>query len=148
TEPPPLPAEHCLMKTRVASILVSLVFCACTSLPPTFVRNAAGWVSIEVAEGLPKEVVWGKVADSLKERDLEFEKIDKDAVYMRTSWNLTFSQDRAYATRVIIGFPSSGRIIRVKTEARYGSEGEWLEGFDSGYNQTIKDELAAIVGRK
>ena len=141
------------MKTTVASLLVALLFVACASAPSTFVRNAPGWVSVEVADGMTKEVLWGKIADSLKERDLEFEKIDKDAGYMRTSWNFKVTKDKSYATRVIIDFPSNGKIIRMKTEAQYHVEhtfgdAEWVEGFDSGYNQTFKDEISAIVGRK
>jgi hypothetical protein len=137
-----------LMKTSITSLLLLTLLVACASAPPTFVRNAPGWVSIEVAEGLTKEILWGKVADSLKERDLEFEKIDKDAGYMRTSWNYKISKDKTYSTRVVIDFPSSGKMIRIKTEAQYLSDGDWIEGFDSGFNQTFKDEISAIVGRK
>ena len=97
---------------------------------------------------MTKETLWGKITDSLKERDLDFEKVDKDAGYIRTTWNLRLSKDKSYATRVIIDIPSSGKIIRIKTEAQYMEGSEWAEGFDSSYNQTFKDEIAAIVGRK
>lgn len=132
-----------------ALIVAALILTACASAPQTFVRNqSGGWIQIELSGELTKDALWGKVADSLKERDLEFEKIDKDAGYMRTSWNFKSSDAKLYATRVIVDFPSDGKTIRVKTEAEYNEKGLWIEGFDSGYNQTFKDEITAVVGKK
>jgi hypothetical protein len=137
------------MFKRLTVVFGALVLAACASAPSTFVRNQSGdWVTIELSGGINKETVWGKVADSLKERDLEFEKIDREAGYMRTSWNYKVSTNRTYATRAIIDFPSNGKTIRVKTEAQYLRKGIWIEGFDSSYNNTFRQEIAAIVGRK
>ena len=133
----------------IGAVLGISILAACASAPATFVRNQpGGWITIEISGEMTKDILWGKVSDALKERDLEFEKIDKDAGYMRTGWNFRISKDKAYATRVIVDFPSNGKTIRVKTEAQYREKENWIEGFDSGYNQTFKDEITAIVGRK
>lgn len=146
------------MKKKL-KILALFCFCilisSCSSAPASFIRNQPGsWVAIELAENLTKEQAWGKVSDSLKERDLEFEKIDKDAGYMRTSWHYVVTSafmgkvEKLYANRVIVDFPSNGKTIRVKTEAQFFENEGWTEGFDSSYNQTIKTELASILGKK
>lgn len=145
----------------IGTVLAISMLAACASKPATFVRNQPGnWIAVEITGDISRDRLWGKVADALKERDLEFEKIDKDAGYMRTSWKYTITKDswgresEYYATRVTIDFPSNGKIIRVKTEAQYKevnllNDGfRWVEGFDSSYNQTFKDEITAVVGRK
>ena len=133
----------------IATILFIPILVACATAPETFVKNQSGnWITIELSGNQTKDTVWGKVSDSLKERDLEFEKIDRDAGYMRTAWNFRISKDRTYATRVIIDFPSNGKTLRVKTEAQYFEEKRWVEGYDTGYNATIKEELSSILGRK
>ena len=142
---------------KIIALLTLFALVACASYPDSFVRNQpSNWITIELANGATREAVWGKVADSFKERDLEFEKIDREAGYMRTSWHyvVTKSQQsildyfvpkKIYATRVIVDFPSTGKIIRVKTEAQYNVDGAWIEGFDTNYSQTIKNELAQIL---
>jgi hypothetical protein len=139
----------------IGTVLSISMLAACASAPTTFVRNQpASWIAIETTGDMTKDVLWGKVADSLKERDLEFEKIDKDAGYMRTGWKYKVTKDtigregQVYATRVTIDFPSNGKTIRVKTEAQFKDGDIWVEGFDSSYNQTFKDEITAVVGRK
>jgi hypothetical protein len=141
-----------LVKAVSTGLLVGsffLVSWGCgSSMPRTFSRNSPGWIIIEVAEGLDKDTLWGKVADAIKERDLEFEKVDKDAGYMRTSWSITWTGKETYATRVIVDFPSSVRTIRVKTEARYARKEGWIIGWDTHYNETFKDDIEGVVGRK
>ena len=142
---------------QICLIFFSILLVACSSVPVSFVRNQpSSWVAIELSDAFTKEVAWGKVSDALKERDLEFEKIDKDAGYMRTAWRFQViasglfgtQKEKVYATRVIVDFPSNGKTIRIKTEAQYKEDGNWLEGFDTNYNQTIKSELTSIIGRK
>ena len=92
----------------IGAVLGISILAACASAPATFVRNQpGGWITIEISGEMTKDILWGKVSDALKERDLEFEKIDKDAGYMRTGWNFRISKDKAYATRVIVAEFSS-----------------------------------------
>jgi hypothetical protein len=134
------------MIRSIIILLVSLVITACA--PATFVRNAPGWTMIEIKNGLTTDQVWGKVADSIKERDLEFEKVDKEVGYMRTTWNYEISKSTHYATRIIVDFPSNGKVLKVKTEALYCDRYGCNEGFDSKYDQTFKSELTALISQK
>lgn len=128
------------------TLLLFLVVTACA--PATFIRNAPGWTMIEIRDGLTADKAWGKVADSIKERDLEFEKVDKDVGYMRTAWSYEVSKSTKYATRITLDFTSGGKVLRVKTEALYCDRDGCEEGFDSKYDQTFKSELAALMGEK
>ncbi|NOS88257.1 MAG: outer membrane protein assembly factor BamC [Methylococcaceae bacterium] len=132
---------------KIYIILLIAILNACASAPDSFNRNKAGWITIELQNKLTKEEVWGKVADSLKERDMEFDKIDKDVGYLRTAWNYNITKNDTYATRIIIDFSSNGKTLRIKSEARYQTKEGWIEGYDTEFTQTIKDEITAIVGQ-
>ncbi len=138
------------MKKIIAMFFAASIMSACAFAPSTFVRNQPGWSVIELADGVSKDSAWGKVADALKERDLEFDKIDKDAGYMRTAWNYRLSNknNQTYATRVIVDFPTNGKTIKVKTQAQFLNDGRWEEGFDVNYQSTFKEEIASVIGRK
>ena len=122
---------------------------ACISIPDSFNKTQAGWKVIVLNDSTSKDKAWDIVSDSIKERDFEFAKIDKDSGYIRTAWNYRIYSDykKTYATRIIIDFPSDGKKIRIKTEAQYLERGgEWIEGVDMNFQSTFREEISAMVG--
>lgn len=79
------------------------------------------------------------------------EMISKEGSYARTGWTYTWNTKNKYTenyrNRVLIKFSTDKTQVEIKTEAQYGHEGKWKNGFDSRLLETIKQDIMGVAGR-
>ena len=123
-----------------------------TSCAPTnFIRTThVTWSTVQLRDDIDFDEAWNQVIDVLA-KQFELEMISKDGAYARTGWIYTWNTKgdytKNYRNRVIIKFAPNRTRVEIKTEAQYGSEGKWQNGFDSRLLKTVKQDIMGVVGR-
>ena len=124
-------------------------------MPPSFVRSAPGWKSIELADAYRSDydVVWQKTVDTVA-RTWDIELMDKTSGYMRTTWlyGISGANPQLYRGRVTIKFPETKRPdkIEVRTSAQWLQNRKilfWVDGFDTNFERDVYTELSGRLGR-
>ena len=137
------------MKKHFFLLIVLLSIVAC--VPTNFVKTSdVSWSTIPLRDDLDFEKAWDLVIDVVA-KEFEMELISKDGGYARTGWIYTWNTKgiytKNYRNRVIIKFSVDKQNVEVKTEAQFGKEGRWKNGFDSNLLKTIKQDIMGVVGR-
>lgn len=135
----------------VTGLFLSLSLLSCASLfrPATFVQSMEPtWAVIEIREGLAYEKAWANVIDLLVKR-FDLEMASKDDGYARTAWLYTWTGklNENYRVRVIVKFSADKTAVHVKSDAEYGSPGDWSAGYDTKLLSTLKTDIMGSVGR-
>lgn len=129
---------------------LALCFLAAGCTPATFVRQAPGWKSIELRDGLQYDTAWGAVVDVVSQ-DYDIEVLSKDSGYLRTGWKSGISggDTQRYKGRLTVKFPPEHNQVRVKTEAQWFNPqtGQMIEGFDSLMNRDVYTAIGGVLGR-
>lgn len=120
----------------------------------TFVRQSAGWKSIELRPGLSGdfEQSWQTAVDTIA-RNYDIEIMDKSSGYMRTGWKygILGQATNVMAGRITVKFPSVTNPDRVdvKTDAQRFNQwtSTWEEGVDSRFERDVINELSGRLGR-
>ena len=120
----------------------------------SFVRQPAGWKSIELREGLQGNYndAWQTAVDTVA-RSYDIEVMEKDSGYIRTSWKygILGKPTSVLAGRLVVKFPStqSPTKVDVKTDAQQFNAWTnlWEEGFDSRFERDVMGELSGRLGR-
>ena len=135
----------------MTGLLMLLLSCG-ASAPRSFVRSAHGgeWSSIFINESLSYDKAFNEVLDVVARR-FEMDMISKDGGYGRTNWIYTWN-DRGkytekYRTRVIFKFSGDRSKVDVKTEAEFGGDPRWIQGWDTRLLQTVKQDVMGAIGR-
>lgn len=137
------------MKRFMYFVFVAIIMVSCA--PNNFIRTSdVNWSTVILREDLSFDRAWNEVVDVLA-KQFEMEMISKDGAYARTgwiyTWNLNGKYQEDYRNRVIIKFSPDRTKVEIKTEAQYGSDGKWENGFDSRLLQTVKLDIMGVVGR-
>ena len=126
--------------------------CAVRRKPSGFVRATDGgsWSSIAIREDLSFDKAFNEVLDVCARR-FEMDLISKDGGYGRTNWTYTWN-DRGryinyYRARVVFKFSADRTKVDIKTEAEFGGESRWIQGFDTRLLQKMKQDIMGVVGR-
>jgi len=117
--------------------------------PTSFYKTMEpAWAIVELREGVQDEDAWNKVRDILI-RKFDIEVIEREDGYLRTGWLYTWTGEyRAdYRVRVTVKFQTPEKKIEIKTEAQYGREGQWIQGYDTGLLSLIKTDIMGGVGK-
>ncbi len=134
------------------ALILSIVVISITSCAPSnFIKTSSvDWSTVQLRKGLSFEDAWDQVIDVLSKK-FEMDMISKEGAYARTGWSYTWNTKGAYTknyrNRVIIKFSPKRDKVEIKTEAQFGSEGKWQNGFDSRLLKTIKQDIMGVVGR-
>lgn len=137
------------MKKVIVFLLISVVLISCA--PSDFVQTSdVSWSTIPLRSNITIDKAWDAVIDVVAKK-FEMELISKDGLYARTGWFYTWNTKgiytRNYRNRVIIKFSVDKNNVEVKTEAQYGKDRRWKNGFDSRLLKTIKQDIMGVVGR-
>lgn len=137
------------MKKLLFLSIIAIAFVSCG--PANFVKtNDVSWSTIQLRDDIEFDDAWNEVIDVLA-RKFELEMISKEGAYIRSNWIYTWNTKGVYTNnyrnRVILKFSSDRTKIDVKTEAQYGAEGKWKNGFDSDLLNTVKQDVMGVVGR-
>jgi hypothetical protein len=130
---------------------IFLVSCA----PPTFVKSAPGWKTIELNEDLMGnyDKAWQKTVDTIA-REYDIEMLDKDSGYLRTAWLYGVSGGiyNRYRGRLTVKYPSVAEATKVdiKTSAQWLEDEvylRWVSGWDRDFQRDVYTNLAGRLGR-
>lgn len=130
-------------------LIMAIVLTSCT--PTNFIRTSdASWSTVQLRENIEFDEAWNQVIDVLAKK-FEMEMISKEGGYARTNWIYTWNTKGTYTenyrNRVILKFSPDRTKVEIKTEAQFGAEGKWKNGFDSRLLQTVKQDIMGVVGR-
>jgi hypothetical protein len=91
---------------------------------------------------------WEAAFDILA-NDFDVAMADKEDGYLRTDWLYSYGgkYDVEYRVRVTLRFAADRRTVRVKAEAQFLKDKNWLMGVDSRLLTTIKTDLMGTIGR-
>ena len=139
----------------ITGALMCLVIAGCTSPPQTFkaTQDEAGvWKTLEIREGLTNEQVWQIFVDTLSQK-YDFEVIQKDGGYIRTSWKFTYVDgdkisDR-YRTRFVVklsGAPQWDK-AQLKCESNWLEDDGWITGYDARLLDEMYGDIQGKIGR-
>ena len=134
--------------------IITTLFHSCATMqqPKSFVKATDGgtWSSILIREDLTFDKAFNEVLDVCAKR-FEMDMISKEGGYARTNWSYTWNDKGSYLTwyraRVIFKFSADRTKVDIKTEAEFGGESKWVQGFDSRLLQTMKQDIMGVVGR-
>ena len=109
------------------------------------------WKTIEVREGMTKDVIWRVIVDSLSQK-FDLEVLDKDSGYLRTSWKYTYIVGKyvseRYRARIIVKtVGSEWKTVQVKSEANWLERHGWVMGYDSRLLEDVYGDLQGRIGR-
>jgi hypothetical protein len=113
------------------------------------------WKSIEVREGMTKDVVWRVMVDSLSQ-NFDLEVLEKDSGYARTSWKYTYmvkdmvkgQVSERYRNRIIVKtIGEDWKTVQVKCEAHWLGKHGWIMGYDSRLLEDVYGDLQGRIGR-
>jgi hypothetical protein len=136
---------------KIILILITIVgLSSCGSIGDFVKTSDVPWSTIELRDNLSYDKAWNEAIDVIAAR-FEMDMISKDGGYARTGWTYTWNTkgkyDQKYRNRVVIKFSSDRTKIQVKTDAQFGADGKWKNGFDSRLLVTIKQDIMGVVGR-
>lgn len=144
------------MKLRIlAVVLAALAIAGCSSPPPTFkpTQDEAGvWKTLEIREGLTNEQVWPIFVDTLSQK-YDFEVIQKDGGYIRTSWKYTYLEDDKisdrYRTRFVVKLSGSPQWdkAQLKCESNWLEDEGWISGYDMRLLEEMYGDIQGKIGR-
>lgn len=142
--------------------LTALVVCSVAGIvvlggcaPSTFVKQSAGWKTIEFNENTQGnfDTAWQKCVDTIA-RDYDLEMLDKDSGYLRTAWiyGISGGTYNRYRGRITVKFPElkEPTKVDVKTEAQWLTDeprGLWLPGWDKTFQRDVYTALSGRLGR-
>jgi len=137
------------MKKLIFLTLIVALMSSC--LPTNFVKTSdVNWSTVQLRENIDFNTAWNEVIDVLA-KQFEMEMISKEGAYARTGWIYTWNTKgtytKNYRNRVVIKFSPDRTKVEIKTEAQFGAEGRWQNGFDSRLLQTVKQDIMGVVGR-
>ena len=129
--------------------IMAIVLTSCA--PTNFIRTSdVSWSTVQLRENIDFDEAWDQVIDVLA-KQFEMEMISKEGAYARTGWIYTWNTKgtytKNYRNRVILKFSPDRTKVEIKTEAQFGAEGKWQNGFDSRLLQTVKQDIMGVVGR-
>ncbi|MHC4478248.1 MAG: hypothetical protein ACYTEL_21630 [Planctomycetota bacterium] len=134
-------------------ILVTVLCVGCA--PPTFVKSAPGWKTIELNQELMGnyDKSWQKAVDTIA-REYDIEMLDKESGYLRTAWMYGVSGGiyNRYRGRLTLKFPTvvAPNQVDVKTSAQWLQDPgymRWVSGFDKQFQRDVFTNLAGRLGR-
>lgn len=134
---------------RVTLLAFLATLCACA--PATFIKQPAGWKTLEMRQDLKYDDAWAQVVDVVSQ-DYDIEIMSKDSGYMRTNWKFGISGGnlQRYRGRITLKFPVDHAQCKVKTEAQWINPMNGMivyEGYDSRMNRDVYQNLGGILGR-
>jgi allantoicase len=137
------------MKKIFSLLAITILITSCA--PTNFIETSdVNWSTVQIRDDLEFDKAWNQVIDVLAKK-FEMAMISKDGAYARTGWIYTWNTKGKYTNdyrnRVIIKFSPDRKQVEIKTEAQYGSEGKWKNGYDSRLLKTIKQDIMGVVGR-
>ena len=135
----------------ISGLLLTLSSCGSTA-PRSFIKSAHGgeWSSTFVREDMSYDKAFNEVLDVIARR-FEMDMISKEGGYGRTNWIYTWNDKgkyvNKYRTRVIFKFSGDRTKVDIKTEAEFGGDPNWIQGWDTRLLQTVKQDVMGAVGR-
>jgi|TARA_B110000240_G_scaffold98015_1_gene110964 hypothetical protein len=137
------------IKLNITLLLIAFILFSCG--PTNFIKTSdVTWSNIELRDNITFDQAWNETIDVIAGR-FEMEMISKDGAYARTGWIYTFntkgSYTKNYRNRVIVKFSPDRTKVQIKAEAQKGSNGNWVNGFDSNLLKAIKGDIMGVVGR-
>lgn len=135
-------------------VAVSIAACA-AKVPPTFVRQAPGWKTIELHQTYTADydLAWQKMVDAVA-RNWDVEIMDKSSGYLRTTWSYGIggADAQLYRGRLTLKFPNTQRPtnLELRTNAQWLQNRKrllWVDGFDSTFERDVYSELSGRLGR-
>lgn len=147
--------ENVMNKRILSGLLLLSMCCLVGCAPKSFVRQSAGWKTIELnsaTSGVYSEA-WQKTVDTIA-KSYDIEMMDRDSGYLRTCWTYGISGGgfNRYRGRITIKYPEveTPEKIEIKTEAQWldnVSTGLWLPGYDSIFQRDVYTALSGRLGR-
>jgi hypothetical protein len=116
--------------------------------PSTFFNSMEpSWAIIEFRPDVSHDDAWRKVRDILIKK-FDIEVVERADGYLRTAWLYTWTGEYRpdYRVRVTGKFRFEDRNVEVKTEAQYGREGQWTQGYDTALLALIKADIMGAIG--
>ena len=143
-----------MKKQIVVLCCTAIALFAAGCAPSTFVRQSAGWKTIEFNENIQDfETAWQKCVDTVA-RDYDLEMLDKNSGYLRTAWIYGISGGvyNRYRGRITVKFPElkAPTQVDVKTEAQWLTNepsGIWMPGWDKTFQRDVYTALSGRLGR-
>lgn len=134
---------------------ISVAGCA----PATFVRQPAGWKTIELRPEMQNSYkdAWQVAVDSIA-REWDIEILDKESGYLRTAWKYgiagtTGTQIARYRGRISLKFSTvraeNPEKAEIKTEASWYDPSYylWIPGYDTTMQRDVYEVLSGRLGR-
>jgi hypothetical protein len=144
------------VKSLVVGLMVFIVLLPISGCaPPTFVKSAPGWKTIELNEDLMGnyDKAWQKTVDTIA-REYDIEMLDKESGYLRTAWLYGVSGGiyNRYRGRLTVKYPSvvNPSKVDVKTSAQWLEDVgylRWTSGWDRDFQRDVYTNLAGRLGR-
>jgi len=140
------------MKKYYLMCFITLLFlmssCGSSS---SFVKGDGGWTSVQIADRISYEIAFEDVS-SLLAKNFEISQISKEAGYISTAWNTTWTKKgderfhKDYRVRVIVKMSPERKRIDINAEAQKRKGRYWMRGYDTDLLQTVKEDIAGSVG--
>lgn len=124
---------------------------SCGTSSSSFVKGDGGWTSVQIADRISYALAFEDVSSVLS-KNFELEVITKDAGYIRTGWNTTWTKSggdkphKDYRVRVVVKMSEQRKRIDINAEAQKRKGSFWVNGYDSQLLQTVKEDIAGVVG--
>lgn len=147
------------MKNVIFLPLIFGLFFVVGCEPATFVKQPAGWKTIELRNDMQETYTkaWQVAVDTVA-RQWDVEILDKDSGYLRTAWKYgiagtTGSTSARYRGRISLKFATaeqeSPTKVEVKTDASWLDNYNllWIDGYDTSLQRDVYDVLSARLGR-
>jgi hypothetical protein len=134
------------------SVLLMLGVAGCqTRAPESFMRHNPNWFVIPLTEKLSQEMAWQRIVDMLS-KSYDLEVLNKDSGYVRTAWKDVVSVTKkglvkaSYRKRVTAKISIDQHTLEMKCEAQWWTNGYYETGYDEVDQNTLKGDVAAILG--
>ena len=143
----------------VIILIMALIALGCGSTKNTskvsrvasFVEGEGGWASVLINQNIKYELAFDDVL-SIVTRNFEIDMISPEAGYLRTKWNTTYVRMsngaivKNYRVRVTIKMSKERMRIDINAEAEELRGDYWFRGHDSRLLETMKQDIAGVVG--
>ena len=130
---------------KVLLLLVTIITITSCGIwgPTAFVKSSeVNWSNIQIRDGIDQNEAWIKTVDILSTK-YEIEFIDNESKYIRTGWIHGFDGVKGYLARATIKFSLDGKIVKIKSEAKFSK----LVGYDQKLLSTLKTDIGGVLGR-
>ena len=116
-----------------------------------FVKGEGGWTAVQIADKISYDLAFDEVSSILTKK-FELDMISKEAGYLRTSWKTNWvskagqKPQKDYRVRVTIKMSETRKRIDINAEAEKRKGDFWVNGYDTQLLETIRKDIAGIVG--